>query len=129
MKKTIIGLLVAGTLISAGTISAFAAGGSRNSVNTDGQGICSYTVNETAPASVSTRQLSSGADKNAGYIDADHDGICDNYDGSGNGTCYSDSNKDGICDNYADRDCPYNGTGNHHDGTGSHHGHHYGKNK
>lgn len=48
------------------------------------------------------------------YVDANGDGICDNYGTRGNGACYVDANGDGICDNYGTR-------GN---GAGRHCGHH-----
>lgn len=38
------------------------------------------------------------------YIDANGDGICDNYGGCRGGNCYSkyyvDADGDGVCDNY-----------------------------
>lgn len=37
--------------------------------------------------------------KDCAYVDADKDGICDNYDGT-KGCAFVDKNKDGICDNY-----------------------------
>lgn len=37
-----------------------------------------------------------------GYVDANNDGICDNFTGGGQGTGagYIDADNDGICDNY-----------------------------
>lgn len=49
-------------------------------------------------------------------VDADNDGICDNYGHAhcpGNGACgnYADADGDGVCDNYDPEYCPGNGTG------------------
>lgn len=37
------------------------------------------------------------------YVDADGDGICDNYGANGCGRNYVDADGDGVCDNYATR--------------------------
>lgn len=75
-----------------------------------------------------------------GYVDADGDGVCDNYGSGycGNGAGYVDADGDGVCDNrgsgycgngagYVDADgdgvCDNRGTGNGiGNGAGAHHG-------
>ena len=75
-----------------------------------------------------------------GYVDADGDGVCDNYGSGycGNGAGYVDADDDGVCDNrgsgycgngagYVDADgdgvCDNRGTGNGiGNGAGAHHG-------
>lgn len=59
-------------------------------------------------------------------VDADGDGICDNYDpeycpGGGMGGGYVDADGDGVCDNYDPEYCPGNGAGGGY-AAGSHHG-------
>ena len=44
------------------------------------------------------------------YVDADGDGICDNWDGSGHG-CYVDADGDGVCDNGIGAGCHGGGRG------------------
>lgn len=81
MKKTLVGVLTAVVVLSAGATSGFAAcsGRWRNFVDADGNGICDY------------------AGRTCRYIDADNDGICDNYiagrgAGYGNG-CHGGRNR------------------------------------
>lgn len=132
MKKTVISFLIAGVLISAGSVSALAAGSGSNYTDSDRNGVCDYaearTISGTASCGmidctpVATGAVCSAAKAGANYTDADNDGICDNYTGSGkgsgygcgNGSGYSDANNDGVCDNYSNRSCPRNGTGNQH---------------
>lgn len=138
MKKTIISFLVAGALISAGTISAFAAGGNTdhasaptktlysttgtgvNYMDTDNDGVCdNYTVSGNATANVSSNSNDNGSGNGnangSSNCNANGSGIC-NANGSGicnsNGSGYVDADHDGICDNYAGRSCPQDGTGN-----------------
>ena len=68
MKKPLIGLLTALTILSAGTTCAFAAGSraGKNFINTYNNGICDNY--ESRP----------------NFTDNDNDGVCDNY-GSGQG--------------------------------------------
>lgn len=114
MKKALISFLAAGIIISAGAGTVLAAGGNSSPAPARSSRICNY-VEGTAASGTCTN-----------YIDADNDGICDNYTDSGsrngtciengtcirNGICYNDSDNDGMCDNYTDRDRPQNGTGN-----------------
>lgn len=48
-----------------------------------------------------------GCGMGAGFVDADGDGICDNYGtyGCGAGTGFVDADGDGICDNYGTYGC------------------------
>ena len=49
----------------------------------------------------------------AGYVDADGDGVCDNYGaGQGSRSGYVDADGDGICDNYGNGYGCGNGQGN-----------------
>jgi hypothetical protein len=68
MKKPLIGLLTALTILSAGTTCAFAAGSraGKNFIDTYNNGICDNY--ESRP----------------NFTDNDNDGVCDNY-GSGQG--------------------------------------------
>lgn len=49
----------------------------------------------------------------AGFVDADGDGICDNYGtyGCGMGAGYVDADGDGVCDNYGTYGCGRGGRG------------------
>lgn len=56
----------------------------------------------------------------SGYVDADGDGVCDNCAGAGtNCPGYVDTDGDGACDNYGNGACGGNGAGQ---GHGRHHG-------
>ena len=148
MKKTVITFLVAGVLVSAATTSVFAAEGGKHYTDSDNNGICDYTKQQVASCTALCNSLSNASSTvesvaskivtNAKYMDADNDGVCDNYTGSGNGggngnsgnsnwgndSGYVDSDNDGVCDNYtgsgngggcdnyADRVRPQDGTGN-----------------
>ena len=102
MKKRILVFAVAGVLtLTLGTASAFAATQVRR--NAAKAGSCATT---------------------SAYVDADNDGVCDNYEaggcgrqnGAGNGTgngSYVDADNDGVCDNYEAGGCGrQNGAGN-----------------
>lgn len=54
-----------------------------------------------------------GCGMGLGYVDADGDGICDNYQtyGCGIGLGYVDADEDGICDNYQTYGCGRRGRG------------------
>ena len=58
-----------------------------------------------------------------GYVDADGDGVCDNYGSGycGNGAGYVDADGDGVCDNYAGQG---QGRGQGQGQGGGHHGGH-----
>ncbi len=45
------------------------------------------------------------------YVDTDGNGVCDNYGVNGNGVNYIDTDGDGVCDNYGNKVCPRNGMG------------------
>ena len=81
MKKPLIGLLTALTILSAGTTCAFAAGSraGKNFINTYNNGICDNY--ESRP----------------NFTDNDNDGVCDNYESRPN---FTDNDNDGVCDNY-----------------------------
>lgn len=93
MKKTVIGFILAGALISAAAGSVFAAG-ARNYTDADRDGICNY------------RQAETSCDTQ----------VCPRTDSSTvsfsqTGPDYSDKDNNGICDNYSDRDCSRIGSG------------------
>lgn len=48
---------------------------------------------------------------NVNYVDANGDGVCDNYRTMGKGINYVDTNGDGVCDNNVNNVCPKNGMG------------------
>ncbi len=81
MKKPLIGLLTALTILSAGTTCAFAAGSKagKNFIDTYKNGI--FGNYERRP----------------NFTDSDNDGVCDNYESRPN---FTDSDNDGVCDNY-----------------------------
>lgn len=93
MKKALIGILAAVTVVAVGTVGTFAAGpwsGRHSASGTcgTGTGVCRY-------------------------LDADHDGVCDfcGADGAacvsqnGMGRYYQDENGDGICDHWGGTSC------------------------
>ncbi len=79
MRKTILGLLTAATILSAGTATAFAAVPETGCsfIDADGDGICDH------------------------YADTDNDGTCDHYTDADNdeicGHC-ADADNDRTCD-------------------------------
>lgn len=77
MKKIRIAALSAAVVLTLGVTTAFAAGGRFARLNggswSAGQGAC--------------------------YVDANGDGVCDNY-GTGVNCRYVDADGDGVCDNY-----------------------------
>lgn len=90
IRKAVVGVFVAGMVLSIGATSAFTAGPEygRNFVDADGDGACDY-------AGTACR-----------YIDSDHDGICDNRGRGklGYGRNFVDTDADGVCDNYGARE-------------------------
>lgn len=89
MKKTVVGVLAAGMVLSLGATGVFAAGSGygRNFVDTDKDGICDY--------------VGSGCR----YIDSNNDGYFDNYckrgfSQTGYGRNFIDADGNGVCDNY-----------------------------
>lgn len=104
MKKNVIAIVaaVALVLLAVPTI-AFANGMQQTWCPADGSGSLAQDAmraadNTDAAAAVGTAI----AGVRAGYVDADNNGICDNY-AEGNNACpgYVDADDDGACDNYA----------------------------
>ena len=67
-------------------------------------------VNSSTDSSSSANKARSNSANNGrgyngrgNYVDADGDGVCDNYGTNGCGRNYVDSDGDGVCDNYATR--------------------------
>ena len=99
MLKLVAGLVAGATLLTVGTVSAFAASQSH------GLGDCTKTrVCDTANCSAQC------------YVDGDNDGMCDNR-----GQNYVDADNDGICDNQGTH-CQGGNQGHH--GNGYRGGHH-----
>ncbi|MCI8622428.1 MAG: hypothetical protein HFG26_02045 [Provencibacterium sp.] len=103
MKRTLIGILAAATVLAIGVTSAFAAApvAGQNFTDADGDGICDY--------------FGSACD----YADTDNDGVCDNCGryhkgcmaANGYGGNFVDADGDGVCDNYAFRQAQGRGNG------------------
>ena len=59
--------------------------------------------------------MAAGMGRGANFVDADGDGVCDNYAeggrGMGRGANFADADGDGVCDNYAAGARPQDGTG------------------
>lgn len=124
MKKTVISFLAAGALLAAGTISVFAAGDDASATD-NAAGTPKYSETSAGVSDAAYQQLSlesstsetvaAETETGVNYVDADGDGICDNYDGTSNGygngcgAGYVDADGDGVCDNY---DGSSNGYGN-----------------
>ena len=139
MKKAWIGALTLALVLSAATVSSFAAGhgyGQRfagytgnkvcdytgancHYVDADGDGYCGLTPGQTAAMWTPDGDgYCDYAGTNCRYVDADGDGICDYYgtgwgagNGAGMGVNYTDENGDGVCDNLGTGLRPMDGTG------------------
>lgn len=108
MKKTVVGFLTAGVILSAGALSVFAAGPGSNFTDANADGVCDFAESTSASteavytplsqASTATAETTESTAPMRNYVDADNDGVCDNYAG---------------------RSCPQDGTGNQY---GGHHG-------
>lgn len=128
MRKLLTGLITAALIISCATFSASARHGCRAADT-----VCGGFRAGCGPAACLSQQrvrahhcvdadgdgICDNYDPNrcpgGGFVDADGDGVCDNYDpdncpGGGNGG-YVDADGDGTCDNYDPENCPGNGTG------------------
>lgn len=112
MLKLVAGLVAGATLLTVGTVSAFA------SSQGNGFGACGKTrVCDTTGCNAQC------------YVDADNDGVCDNRGTVCDGRYYVDVDQDGVCDNQgqnymdADNDGIYDNQGTHcHGGGQGHHG-------
>lgn len=121
MLKLVAGLVAGATLLTVGTVSAFAAS------QGNGLGDCTKTrVCDTTNCSAQcyVDRNSDGVCDNRGtvcdgryYVDVDQDGVCDNQ-----GQNYVDADNNGICDNQGTH-CNYGNQGHHDNGyRGGHHG-------
>lgn len=87
MKKTVAGILAAAMVLAIGVagVSAAGHGRGRNHAGRKFESVCTDMSNFCQ------------------YVDADADGVCDNYsEGTTSNNCcekFSDKNDDGICDN------------------------------
>lgn len=95
MKKLLTGIAMMTLVFSIGSIDASAASNAKAKKAAVTTNICDYC----------------GA--SCEFVDADGDGICDNYISgkSGRGRFYVDADGDGVCDNAANGSCPRNGKG------------------
>ena len=78
---------------------------------------------QDATVDVAAYGLDSAAGQGAGFVDADGDGICDNWSGAsgqsqGQGAGYVDANGDGVCDNWSGAAGQGQGWGHHGCGAG-----------
>ena len=97
MKKVLAAIAAVMILASLGTMSVSAAGRGYGAGNGMGGG--------RGWQSTSTGIVTGGHHGN--YIDANGDGVCDNWgtDAGGNGGSFVDANGDGICDDYGTGSC------------------------
>ena len=113
-KRTVAIALVALLAVAAVPTIAFASaqGGATTTEPVVVRGIA-----DPAPAAQkAVEAASTAAPACPGYVDADNDGVCDNYAA---GTCaqgghhrgYVDADNDGVCDNYASCACAGQGNG------------------
>ena len=113
-KRTVAIALVALLTVAAVPTIAFASaqGGATTTEPVVARGIA-----DSAPvAQKAVEAASTAAPACPGYVDADNDGVCDNYAA---GTCaqgghqrgYVDADNDGVCDNYASGACAGQGNG------------------
>ena len=131
-KRTVVIALVALLAVAAVPTIAFASaqGGATTTEPVVARGIA-----DSAPAAQkAVEAASTAAPACPGYVDADNDGVCDNYaagtcagqgNGRGQGAGYVDADGNGTCDNYEAGTCPGNGAGHGHgQGAGAGRGHH-----
>lgn len=131
-KRTVAIALVALLTVAAVPTIAFASaqGGATTTEPVVARGIA-----DSAPvAQKAVEAASTAAPACPGYVDADNDGVCDNYasgacagqgNGRGQGAGYVDADGNGTCDNYEAGTCPGNGAGHGHgQGAGAGRGHH-----
>lgn len=117
MRKLLTGLITAALILSCATFSASARHGCRAADT-----VCGGFRAGCGPAACLSQQRV----RVHSCVDADGDGICDNYDpnrcpggGNGMGGGFVDADNDGVCDNYDPENCPGNGTGGGYGGSGS----------
>lgn len=93
MKKVFLGVMVCGLVLASG-VTVFAMGHHGN-----GMGYGRYYVDANGDGICDN--YASGTGYGRYYVDANGDGVCDNYaSGMGYGRYYVDANGDGVCDNY-----------------------------
>ena len=129
MRKLFAGLVTAALVLSVFTLGASAHHGRHHQAAMDL--VCSgMKIGQLHPGCVD--RWGGGHDCWDGHycVDADGDGLCDNYGHEhcpGHGACwnysqtggYIDSDNDGVCDNYDPSYCPGNGTGGGNAGSGN----------
>ncbi|MBQ7133328.1 MAG: hypothetical protein IJO20_02430 [Ruminococcus sp.] len=108
MKKTMIIVLSVVMIMCIAAVGAFAADRDRNRACKEESAV----VCETQSCTVNCDEICD----NKNYVDADNDGVCDNYSENCNNTGadgknYADADSDGVCDNYSTPN--YNQKGKH----------------
>ena len=116
--RTGIAVMAAACLMSGVTVFAAEAAVEPKDPYVNGDGICAYCGASCAFVDADGDGIcdnygTNGCGLGAGYVDADGDGICDNYgtNGCGLGAGYVDADGDGICDNYGTNGCGRGGRG------------------
>lgn len=110
MKKVIIACIIVLCMALVPAV-AFAAGASQPEATELPQAEYQAVAENPAPeaqapdAPEASQAAEQGAPRASGYVDADGDGVCDNYASGGNGRHHgayvdADGDGDGICDNY-----------------------------
>lgn len=139
MKKTIIGILTLGVILSSCVITVYAAGHNNIRTSVENKDVCNvqstscvYTDNDESVANdvqePETENITTTCTKT--FVDTDNDGVCDNYvygQNNATGDCnqgekkadfqgekgknFVDADNDGICDNYTYKKCKDDSTG------------------
>lgn len=116
MRKMISGLAVMAAVFIMGSATVMAAEAAdlsnSNSLDADASVACVYcgvscSFVDADGDGICDNYAAQLCGTGAGFVDADGDGICDNYGtyGCGMGAGYVDADGDGICDNYGTYGC------------------------
>lgn len=116
MKKILAVILAVAILLTAGTVCAFAARGSKGAgfVDKNKDGVCDNRVESSAFSDNDGDGICDNIRRNSGYTDEDGDGVCDNSskllecmaqsEDESTSVCkgegFEDLDEDGVCDNY-----------------------------
>lgn len=114
MKKVLIACAIV-LCVAFTPVAAFAIGGSQPGAVEEPPAELQTSAEDTSPEPQADATpavcpaTEQGISCENGYIDADGDGICDNYDNdwcTHRGGGYVDTNNNGTCDNYENGQCP-----------------------
>jgi len=120
MKKIVAGfaIVAAAFTISGSTAFAVEVATAPENLDPNTETICGYcgvscSFVDADGDGICDNYAINGCGMGVGYVDADGDGICDNYQtyGCGMGLGYVDADGDGICDNYQTYGCGRGGRG------------------